>query len=113
MIWSDSGYLLSKNKFGENSIIAEFYTEFNGKISGIIFGATSKKIKNFLLIGNHFDVQFNSKNQSKRKTTIKDDQDVKSNKETSKKCISSGANILVSGSYIFKEHESNYKKKID
>ena len=35
------------------------------------------------------------------------------NKETSKKCISSGANILVSGSYIFKEHESTYKKKID
>ena len=24
MIWSDCGYLLSKNKFGENSIIAEF-----------------------------------------------------------------------------------------
>ena len=65
MKFEDKGFLISKNKYNENSIIAEFYTEFNGKISGIIFGATSKKIKNFLLIGNHFDVQFNSKNQNR------------------------------------------------
>ena len=45
MIWSDYGFLLSKNKFGENSVIAEFFTENHGKISGIIYGATSKKLK--------------------------------------------------------------------
>ena len=49
MIWSDYGYLLSKNKFGENSMIAEFFTENHGKISGIIYGATSKKIRNYLV----------------------------------------------------------------
>ena len=65
MKFEDEGFLLSKNKYNENSVIAEFFTKNNGKVSGIIFGATSTKIKNFLLIGNHFNVQFNSKNQNK------------------------------------------------
>ena len=65
MIWSDSGYLLTKNKFGENSIIAEFFTKSHGKISGIIYGATSKKIRNYLQIGNLFHVNYNSKNENK------------------------------------------------
>ena len=65
MIWSDSGYLLSKNKFGENSVIAEFYTENHGKISGLIYGATSKKMKNYLQIGNKFHINYNSKNENK------------------------------------------------
>ena len=43
MIWSDYGFLLSKNKFGENSVIAEFFTETHVKIAGIIYGATSKE----------------------------------------------------------------------
>ena len=46
MIWDDSGFLLSKNRYNENSVIAEIYTENHGKVSGIIFGATSKKIRN-------------------------------------------------------------------
>ena len=62
MIWSDYGFLLSKNKFGENSIISEFYTENHGKISGIIYGATSKKIRNYLQIVNKFHINYNSKN---------------------------------------------------
>ena len=65
MKFEDEGFLLSKNKYNENSVIAEFFTKNNGKVSGIIFGATSVKIKNFLLIGNHFNIQFNSKNQNK------------------------------------------------
>tara|TARA_B100001175_G_C19390542_1_gene581210 strand:- start:258 stop:941 length:684 start_codon:yes stop_codon:yes gene_type:complete len=65
MNWSDYGYLLSKNKFGENSIIADFFTENHGKISGIIYGATSKKIRNYLQIGNKFHVNYNSKNENK------------------------------------------------
>ena len=59
MNWQDKGYLLSLNKYNENSSIAEFYTENNGKIVGVIFGSTSKKIKSYLLIGNKF--QINSK----------------------------------------------------
>ena len=65
MIWSDYGFLLSKNKFGENSIISEFYTENHGKISGIIYGATSKKIRNYLQIGNKLHINYNYKNEGK------------------------------------------------
>ncbi len=65
MNWQDKGYLLSKNKFSENSVIAEFYTLNYGKITGQIFGATSRKIKNYLLVGNNFHINFNSKNESK------------------------------------------------
>ena len=65
MIWSDSGYLLTKNKFGENSIVAELYTKNHGKISGVIYGATSKKIRNYLQIGNKFHINYNSKNENK------------------------------------------------
>ena len=54
MNWQDRGYLLSLNKYNENSSIAEFYTENNGKIVGVIFGSTSKKIRSYLLIGNKF-----------------------------------------------------------
>ncbi len=65
MIWSDYGYLLSKNKFGENSMIVEFYSKNHGKISGIIYGATSKKLRNYLQIGNKFYINYNSKNENK------------------------------------------------
>ena len=65
MNWSDCGYLLSNNKFGENSLISGFFTESHGKISGIIYGATSKKIRNYLQIGNKFHINYNSKNENK------------------------------------------------
>ena len=52
MIWDDIGYLLSKNRYNENSLIVEIFTQKHGKVSGIIFGGTSKKIKNYLQIGN-------------------------------------------------------------
>ena len=65
MLWSDCGYLLSKNKFGENSMIVEFFTENHGKISGIIYGATSNKIRNYLQIGNKIHINYNSKNENK------------------------------------------------
>jgi len=61
MNWDDRAYLVSKNRYSENSIIAEVYTENHGKISGIIFGGTSKKIKNYLQIGNKIYVNYNSK----------------------------------------------------
>ena len=65
MIWDDKGYLLSKNKYSENSIIAEVFTKEHGKVSGIIFGGTSKKIKNYLQVGNKIHINFNTKNDSK------------------------------------------------
>ena len=47
MFWDDSGFLISKNRYSENSLIAEVFTKNHGKVSGIIFGGTSKKIKNY------------------------------------------------------------------
>ena len=61
MIWDDSGFLLSKNKYNENSLIAEIFTKDHGKTSGIIFGGTSKKIRNYLQIGNKVYINYNSK----------------------------------------------------
>ena len=43
MSWDDKGFLLSKLKYNENSIIADFFTYEHGRTSGIIFGASSKK----------------------------------------------------------------------
>ena len=65
MIWDDSGFLLSKNKYNENSLISEIFTKNHGKVSGIIFGGTSRKIKNYLQIGNKIHVNFNSKSENK------------------------------------------------
>ena len=65
MNWDDKGFLLSKTKYNENSIIVEIYTKDHGKIPGIIFGGTSKKIKNYLQIGNKLHVNFNSKSDTK------------------------------------------------
>jgi len=65
MYWEDKGFLLSKIKYGENSVISEIFTEHHGKISGIIYGATSKKIKNYLQIGNRLHVNYIHKNDGK------------------------------------------------
>ena len=65
MNWDDSGYLVSKNRYSENSIIAEVFTENHGKISGIIFGGTSKKIKNYLQIGNKIYVNYNTRSPTR------------------------------------------------
>ena len=40
MNWSDEGFLISKTRYNENSLIAELFTKDKGKISGIIFGGT-------------------------------------------------------------------------
>ena len=65
MIWDDTGFLLSKNRYNENSLIVEIFTKDHGKISGIIFGGTSRKIKNYLQIGNNLHVNFNSKSENR------------------------------------------------
>ena len=65
MIWDDKGFLLSKFKYSENSVIADFFTTEHGKSSGIIFGASSKRIKGYLQIGNKFQLNYQSKNETK------------------------------------------------
>ena len=65
MNWIDEGFLITKNKYSENSLIAEIYTKERGKISGIIFGGTSKKIKNYLQIGNKLHINYSSKSDNR------------------------------------------------
>jgi len=65
MNWNDTGFLLSKNKYNENSVIAEIYTKNHGKCLGIIFGASSKKIKNYLEVGNKLRINHTYKNEGR------------------------------------------------
>ena len=65
MQWKDEGFLLSKNNYAENSIIIEVFTLNHGKCSGIVYGGTSKKIKNYLQVGNKIDVNLRAKNDNK------------------------------------------------
>ena len=65
MNWIDEGFLISKNRYSENSLITEIFTKDRGKISGIIFGGTSKKIKNYLQIGNRLHINYSSKSDNR------------------------------------------------
>ena len=65
MNWINTGFLISKNKYNENSLIVEIFTRDYGKTTGIIFGGTSKKIKNYLQIGNKIFVNYNSKSENR------------------------------------------------
>ena len=65
MIWDDVGFLLSKIKYNENSLISVSYTKKHGKVTGIIFGGTSRKIKNYLQIGNKIHLNYQSKSENK------------------------------------------------
>ena len=65
MIWEDECYLLSKRKFRENANIINIFTQKKGKIDGIVYGGTSRKIRNYLQISNKLFVSHNSKNENK------------------------------------------------
>ena len=65
MIWDDVGFLLSKNRYNENSLIVDIFTSQHGKVPGIIFGGTSKKIRNYLQLGNKLSVNYKTKSSDK------------------------------------------------
>ena len=60
--WEDEGFLLAKRKFRENANIINVFTKNYGKVSGIVYGGNSRKIKNFLQIGNKIYINHKSKN---------------------------------------------------
>ena len=64
MNWEDEGYLLSKRKFRENANIVSVFTNSFGKVSGIVYGGNSRKIRNYLQISNKIFVFYSSKNQN-------------------------------------------------
>ena len=65
MIWEDECYLLSKKKFRENANIINIFTLKKGKIDGIVYGGTSRKVKNYLQISNKLFVSHTSKSENR------------------------------------------------
>ncbi len=65
MIWEDECYLLSKKKFRENANIINIFTQKKGKIDGIVYGGTSRKVKNYLQISNKLFVSHISKTENR------------------------------------------------
>jgi DNA repair protein RecO (recombination protein O) len=65
MNWEDNCYLLSKRKFRENANIINIFTEKKGKMDGIVYGGTSRKIRNYLQISNKLFVSYSSKSENR------------------------------------------------
>ena len=65
MNWQDEGFLLSKIKFRENANIINVFTSDRGKVSGIVYGGNSRKIRNFLQISNKIFIIYSSKSENK------------------------------------------------
>jgi DNA repair protein RecO (recombination protein O) len=65
MNWQDEGFLLSKIKFRENANIVNVFTNSRGKVSGVVYGGTSRKIRNFLQISNKIFVIYSSKSENR------------------------------------------------
>ena len=65
MNWEDECYLLSKIKFRENANIINIFTNKYGKMSGIVYGGNSRKIRNYLQIANKIFVFHSSKSENR------------------------------------------------
>ncbi len=65
MNWEDECYLLSKRKFRENANIINVFTQSKGRVSGVVYGGNSRKIRNYLQLSNKLFISYNSKNENK------------------------------------------------
>ena len=65
MNWEDECYLLSKRKFRENANIINVFSKNRGKVSGVVYGGSSRKIKNYLQISNKLYINHNAKNENR------------------------------------------------
>ena len=65
MQWEDVGYLLYKTNYSENSIFIDVLTLEHGLCRGIVYGGNSKKIKNYLQIGNKISLFWKSKGENR------------------------------------------------
>ena len=64
MNWESECYLLSKRKFRENANIINVFSESKGRVSGVVYGANSRKIRNYLQLSNKLFIIYNSKNEN-------------------------------------------------
>ena len=65
MNWEDECFLLSKSKFRENANIINVFSKSKGKVSGLVYGGNSRKIRNYLQISNKLFIIHNSKSENK------------------------------------------------
>jgi DNA repair protein RecO (recombination protein O) len=65
MNWQDEGFLLSKIKFRENANIINVFSNARGKVSGIVYGGTSRKIRNYLQISNKIFIIYSTKAENR------------------------------------------------
>ena len=65
MNWEDECYLLSKVKFRENANIINVFSSERGRVSGVVYGGNSRKIRNYLQISNKLFIVHKSKNENK------------------------------------------------
>ena len=120
MNWEDEGYLLSKRKFRENANIINVFTSKKGKVSGIVYGGNSRKIRNYLQISNKLFIFHNSKNDNKpgyfKAELVKAISPIYFNdKERTSALISlcSLLNILLPESQPYKEIYESYEKLLN
>ena len=120
MNWEGEGYLLSKRKFRENANIINVFTSKKGKVSGIVYGGNSRKIRNYLQISNKLFIFHNSKNDNKpgyfKAELVKAISPIYFNdKERTSALISlcSLLNILLPESQPYKEIYESYEKLLN
>ena len=65
MNWQDECYLISKRKFRENGNIINVFSKNKGRVTGVVYGGNSRKIRNYLQLSNKLFVVHNSKNENK------------------------------------------------
>ena len=65
MKWEDECFLLSKKKFREKANIINVFTYSRVRVSGVVYGGNSRKVKNYLQISNKLFIEHNSKNENK------------------------------------------------
>ena len=56
---------MSKKKFRENANIINVFSKNRGKVSGVVYGGNSRKIKNYLQISNKLYINHNAKNENR------------------------------------------------
>ena len=120
MNWEEECYLLTKRKFRENANIINVFTFSKGKVSGIVYGGNSRKIRNYLQISNKLFIFYNSKNDNKIgyfKTELVKAISPKyfNDKERTSALISlcSLINLLLPESQPYKEIYKSYEKLIN
>ena len=65
MNWEDEGFVIGKRRFRENAIILDVFTCKFGKTSGIVYGGTSRKVRNHLQLMNKIFLIHTSKSENK------------------------------------------------